>query len=92
MIDSNDEFSLLGISAAGGSLDYDDFNSNGEYDHLEESYSHLSYLMDLNSYNTEINDYLLAHSIPEPATILGVLPIALFGMFRFLRKRTPKNL
>ena len=89
----NNVLRLLGISSAGGPIHfYIDENGNKIYDrYLDLSVFHESYFMDLNSYNTEINNYLALHAIPEPATILGVLPIAIFGMFRFLRKRAEQK-
>ena len=94
----NNKLSLLGITWAAVfpvSSDpdtYTDVNNNGEYDpYIYISLVQTSYFSDLNSYNTEINDYIALHAIPEPATILGVLPIAIFGLFRFLRKRTEQK-
>ena len=94
----NNELSLLGITWVADFPDssdpdtYTDVNNNGIYDpYIDISLKHTSYFSDLNSYNTEINDYIALHAIPEPATILGVLPIAIFGMFRFLRKRAEQK-
>ena len=48
---------------------------------------------DLSSYSDTVNDFvdLNAVAIPEPTTILGVLPIITLGFFRFLRKRSHKG-
>ena len=94
----NNKLSLLGITWAGDPPDspdtssYTDVNNNGIYDpYIDISLKDTTIFTDLKSYNTEIKDYIKLHAIPEPATILGVLPIAIFGMFRFLRKRAEQK-
>lgn len=91
---NNDELRLLGINSGGGPILYQDKNDNGVYDqYIDTSGYHRSYFMDLDYYNDDIDAYMELYSIPEPATIFGVLPVAILGLFCFLRKRkcTQKN-
>ena len=94
----NNKLSLLGITMSAIFPDssdtglYTDVNKNGIYDpYIDINLKQTTYFSDVKSYNTEIKGFIARHAIPEPATILGVLPIAIFGIFRFLRKRAEQK-
>lgn len=50
-----------------------------------------NYLSDLNYYRGDIDGFINLHAIPEPATIIGVLPVVALGIFRFWRNRSRKS-
>ena len=54
---------------------------------------YVNVLTDLSPYSDQINNFVVrnAVAIPEPTTILGVLPIVALGFFRFWRNRSQKG-